>query len=406
MNNEKINEDIYYTKMKKNKIIGLIIFAIIVLGIILINPIQKQIAKISLSKDIQKEVLKDVDYEKYNIEGKYFNNLNIQMKNDFENYEYSKKKEIASELLKKFNKVFKKYEGVLIDKDTTDYIQDKVKEITEAKVIINCKDNKYTIFGGFAKNDEEYTEEASLKEDIIQQLNNNNIDNKDEILKILQSTKYSKETLENILNLQDVKEKTNEIIYRTAIINDDSYKKEIELLEKIPEYKDSKELISKINKAHELDGEWAGSGYKWIINGEKCYRIYSNYSYKYTYDQYYSKYENNILYIFDNESQMDNLDTAIYKLKQENGKLLYSPYSSSQSTIELSKLSDKTQPEDKVKLLEPSIGMTKTEVENSTWGKPNKINRTTTSYGKHEQWCYNNYKYIYFEDGIVTSIQD
>ena len=103
---------------------------------------------------------------------------------------------------------------------------------------------------------------------------------------------------------------------------------------------------------------------------------------------------------------MDNLENAVFKLEQDNGKLVYSPYSLSQTKIILSKESNNTKPKDKVKILEPSIGMTKTEVENSTWGRPNKINKTTTTYGISEQWCYSNYRYIYFKDGIVTSIQE
>lgn len=54
----------------------------------------------------------------------------------------------------------------------------------------------------------------------------------------------------------------------------------------------------------------------------------------------------------------------------------------------------------------PTIGMTKEEVENSTWGKPDSINRTVTANSIHEQWVYPNYKYLYFEDGIMTSFQD
>lgn len=54
----------------------------------------------------------------------------------------------------------------------------------------------------------------------------------------------------------------------------------------------------------------------------------------------------------------------------------------------------------------PAIGMTKSEVENSTWGKPNDINKTTYSWGVKEQWCYSGYRYIYFEDGVVTAIQE
>ena len=54
----------------------------------------------------------------------------------------------------------------------------------------------------------------------------------------------------------------------------------------------------------------------------------------------------------------------------------------------------------------PSIGMTATEVEESSWGKPEDINKTTTIYGVSEQWCYYGNKYIYFDNGIVTVIQE
>lgn len=52
------------------------------------------------------------------------------------------------------------------------------------------------------------------------------------------------------------------------------------------------------------------------------------------------------------------------------------------------------------------IGMTKQDVLDSSWGKPNHINTTTTKYGVHEQWCYDGYNYLYFENGILTSIQN
>lgn len=64
------------------------------------------------------------------------------------------------------------------------------------------------------------------------------------------------------------------------------------------------------------------------------------------------------------------------------------------------------QPDDYVEPKEPEIGMTAEEVKNSTWGKPKKINKTTTKYGVHEQWVYSSGKYIYFDDGVVTSIQE
>ena len=72
----------------------------------------------------------------------------------------------------------------------------------------------------------------------------------------------------------------------------------------------------------------------------------------------------------------------------------------------LNKISNETTLPKTTYIREPAIGMTQSEVRNSTWGSPQDINRTTTVYGVREQWCYSGYRYIYFDDGIVTSIQD
>lgn len=53
------------------------------------------------------------------------------------------------------------------------------------------------------------------------------------------------------------------------------------------------------------------------------------------------------------------------------------------------------------------IGMTaKQVVENTSWGKPNKVNKTTNRHGTREQWVYGGGNYLYFENGILTSIQN
>ena len=52
-----------------------------------------------------------------------------------------------------------------------------------------------------------------------------------------------------------------------------------------------------------------------------------------------------------------------------------------------------------------TIGMTKEQVTYS-WGKPSKINRTTSRYGVREQWCYYSGSYVYFDNDGVTSIQN
>lgn len=55
----------------------------------------------------------------------------------------------------------------------------------------------------------------------------------------------------------------------------------------------------------------------------------------------------------------------------------------------------------------PSIGMTAGAARNQTnWGKPQSINRTTTAQGVREQWVYGPKHYLYFENGRLTAIQD
>lgn len=50
------------------------------------------------------------------------------------------------------------------------------------------------------------------------------------------------------------------------------------------------------------------------------------------------------------------------------------------------------------------IGM-KQEVCRLSWGEPNHINKTTGSFGVHEQWVYYD-NYLYFENGKLTAIQN
>jgi hypothetical protein len=52
------------------------------------------------------------------------------------------------------------------------------------------------------------------------------------------------------------------------------------------------------------------------------------------------------------------------------------------------------------------IGMN-AEQAKAAWGKPYKINETTGTYGTHQQWVMHEYgnTYLYFQNGILTSIQ-
>jgi hypothetical protein len=61
------------------------------------------------------------------------------------------------------------------------------------------------------------------------------------------------------------------------------------------------------------------------------------------------------------------------------------------------------------------IGMTLDQVVASQWGRPDDRHTTTTDPHRHEQWVYNlgalckptqHQSYLYFDDGVLTAIQD
>jgi uncharacterized protein YgiM (DUF1202 family) len=71
--------------------------------------------------------------------------------------------------------------------------------------------------------------------------------------------------------------------------------------------------------------------------------------------------------------------------------------------------------EEKKIMRHPRIGMTTEEARNSTWGEPDKINRTTTASGVQLQWIYYKrdsltgvikWKTLYFNNGRLTSINE
>ncbi|MGE6627763.1 hypothetical protein [Bacillus pumilus] len=51
-----------------------------------------------------------------------------------------------------------------------------------------------------------------------------------------------------------------------------------------------------------------------------------------------------------------------------------------------------------------SIGMTENDVLLNGWGRPTKVNTNVTKNRTLNQWVYKGNKYLYFEDGILTSI--
>lgn len=51
------------------------------------------------------------------------------------------------------------------------------------------------------------------------------------------------------------------------------------------------------------------------------------------------------------------------------------------------------------------IGMSKDACKLS-WGEPDDINTSRGSWGVHEQWVYPKNRYVYFENGKLSAIQD
>lgn len=53
-----------------------------------------------------------------------------------------------------------------------------------------------------------------------------------------------------------------------------------------------------------------------------------------------------------------------------------------------------------------TIGMSQQDVLDSSWGKPDIVNRTITARGVDEQWVYGHRAYLYFTNGTLTAIQN
>lgn len=54
----------------------------------------------------------------------------------------------------------------------------------------------------------------------------------------------------------------------------------------------------------------------------------------------------------------------------------------------------------------PTIGMAAGEVIANSWGYPERINKTTNARGVREQWVYGNGRYLYFDNGVLVTIQE
>lgn len=221
-------------------------------------------------------------------------------------------------------------------------------------------------------------------------------------------------------NYKDSQEKLLELkyVYANKLLDGKTnYTMAVKLLDSIKTYKDSQNIINLQNNIHKYDGTWWGlrkylnstfsnGSAEWVFYGNTCYNVYNTEKIINDYTSYYCENDNGIK-IYKNEEAKKNGDIPMFTLESRSDKLVYTyNYYSSTYIVELSKNSDSTSLPEKDIIKEPSIGMTADEVRKSTWGAPNKINKDTFSWGTTEQWVYSGYKYIYFKNGLVTSISE
>lgn len=209
-------------------------------------------------------------------------------------------------------------------------------------------------------------------------------------------------------NYNDSQEQIKETMYKKAMnkYENGDFEKSKEIFKTIQEYKNVSEYLSNNEIMLDLQGIWQDKNdlTNWIyeINGWKL-NVYSEMSigsYIIENENFYRLPGNFSIEINDNEI------SKVLDGKKSTGILNYDKNAKIITDDVGTFIKQPHYKVTKIEIKEPSIGMTKNEVLNSTWGEPEDINRTTTRYGTSEQWCYNGNKYIYFEDGIVTSIQD
>ena len=250
-------------------------------------------------------------------------------------------------------------------------------------------------------------------------------------------TKENYDIALNLLdNCKDYKD-TNDLILETKykygiyLLNING-KDAISYLEQIKDYKDVNTIIEDYNKNHIFDGTYSDKHSsnlpferRYIVNGLPTKII----SYQYAYNEtilsdnkystgYFNRYENELkcneeYNICTNNS--DDYDRTYYFYED---KIIVKVHNKKPSSWEKNytdwedtyyKISDSLElPEERTIIgsAKPKIGMTEQEVRNSSWGEPQKINKSTYSWGTTEQWVYGNNRYVYFRNGKVTSISE
>lgn len=183
---------------------------------------------------------------------------------------------------------------------------------------------------------------------------------------------------------------------------------------KLGDYKDSVDYLRRMEFVEAMNGTYEYSNgifdYRYIFDGFSFtrYEKFASSTYIatkepyelqiYPYNEWFCMYRGS-----DKEGTaycLDNNYISIFPAHIEDGAVVIDD-ADGHTWEQMKKISTKT-----AELRSPIIGMTAEEIRLSTWGDPDKINKSTYSWGTSEQWVYEGYRYIYLDDGIVTSIQE
>ncbi|HIY08554.1 MAG TPA: DUF2845 domain-containing protein [Firmicutes bacterium] len=160
--------------------------------------------------------------------------------------------------------------------------------------------------------------------------------------------------------------------------------------EELGNYKTSRQWLDIIDVVEDYQGTWysdeEGSSLQVVIKGRTLYAIVAF-------------FENDVsVYAFDIVGGDENSLQLIADTVPIDGDTLIWNGRRYHKVSESVKVPEGTEA--------PSIGMTKEEALASTWGAPESINTTETSGNVHEQWVYPNNRYLYFDNGVLTGIQE
>lgn len=385
MKEDEVNKD----RNNKGKMaLIIIIILLIISAVVSINPIKEFIYKKQLKEQIENEVLSKCEYDiNLYFLGKYNELIHIEMNDNFENLNYDEQKDIMTNIAKDVEKIYKDYKAKVSEIDTRILNNDEYKGtfIHIGDRIFQCSAYAIKIKGSA------YTKEDFMKDRIFKKFSVNQDSELFSILKTIDEVELE------------------------------------EIFDRLQEFENENILLEDLRNKHQYDGKWRGGIYDdsvpgftikvtyiWIINGSVCYNVYDTNKMKNDYTKYYCNIEDETLYIFKDKNDITDKEKAFLKFQYNNEKLTYNfipgyehnNYLGREYTINLNKISDNVEKPSKEIIKEPKIGMTKAEAEVSTWGKPNKINKTTTAYGVSEQWVYSNNRYLYFDNGKLTSIQE